>query len=81
MKIEGVRLSAFFYENEGKVRASFRSKGNLSVKEIAFKYFNGGGHLNAAGGISSKNILETVSEFKQILKEIQTAWTTYSTYR
>lgn len=73
LKIEGVKLSAFFYENEGKVRASFRSKGNLSVKEIATKYFNGGGHLNAAGGFSSKNILETVSEFKQILKEIQTA--------
>lgn len=73
LKIEGVKLSAFFYENEGKVRASFRSKGNLSVKEIATKYFNGGGHLNAAGGISSKDILETVSEFKQILEEIQTA--------
>lgn len=67
LKLQGAKVSAFFYENDGKVRASFRSKGDFSVKDIAGKYFNGGGHLNAAGGVSSKNIVDTVSEFKKIL--------------
>ena len=31
---------------------SFRSKGNITVNDFAKKYFNGGGHKNAAGGIS-----------------------------
>ena len=70
LKIEGVRISAFFYENEGKVRVSFRSKGDLSVKDIASKYFNGGGHINAAGGISPKSIKNTVIEFKRILEAV-----------
>ena len=39
-------------ENEGKIKMSFRSQGNFSVDNFARNYFNGGGHLNAAGGVS-----------------------------
>jgi len=34
------------------------------VNKFAKKYFNGGGHKNAAGGISFKSIKDTVKEFK-----------------
>lgn len=69
LKIKDVNLCTFFYENDDMVRVSFRSKGNISVKEIATKYYNGGGHLNAAGGIASKNIDEAVLEFKNLLEK------------
>ena len=44
-----------------------RSKGDFSVNEFSRKYFNGGGHTNAAGGRSLKNLNETVEEFISIL--------------
>ena len=38
---------------------SFRSKGSFDVNKFAKKYFNGGGHRNAAGGISFESIDKT----------------------
>lgn len=70
LKIQGIKLSAFFYEQDGKVKTSFRSKGNTSVKEIATKYFNGGGHINAAGGTSNLNLEETLNYFENLLPSI-----------
>lgn len=69
LTINGVNLSAFFYENNGIVKAAFRSKGNISVRDIAANYYNGGGHLNASGGTSTKNLLDTVSQFMEILEK------------
>ncbi len=69
LTINGVNLSAFFYENNGIVRAAFRSKGNISVKDIAANYYNGGGHLNASGGTSKKNLSDTISQFMEILRK------------
>ena len=39
---------------------SFRSKGNITVNDFAKKYFNGGGHKNAAGGISKNSLKKTI---------------------
>jgi phosphoesterase RecJ-like protein len=50
LSIEHVKFSAFFMERDGIIRCSFRSKGGFKVNTIAERYFNGGGHLNAAGG-------------------------------
>lgn len=50
LDIEGIQVSAFFREEKNFVKASFRSKGDFPVNILAEKFFNGGGHKNAAGG-------------------------------
>jgi phosphoesterase RecJ-like protein len=73
LSLEGILFSCIMIENEsdGIVKMSFRSQGNFSVNEFARNYFNGGGHHNAAGGISNKSIDLTVAAFKIALKEIE----------
>ena len=53
-------------KDDGLVKMSFRSKGNFKVNKIAKKYFNGGGHVNASGGISNYGIDETIKKLKDI---------------
>ncbi|MDD4032143.1 MAG: bifunctional oligoribonuclease/PAP phosphatase NrnA [Bacteroidales bacterium] len=62
LSIEGISFSAFFIENEDKIKISFRSKGTFSVNQFARDYFNGGGHLNASGGDVYKSSLQSVTE-------------------
>ena len=38
-------------------------KGSFDVNHFAKKYFNGGGHVNAAGGVSDLTLNETVDQF------------------
>lgn len=64
LNIKGVKMSALFTEKEeGGVKISFRSKGDFSVRNMAKKFFNGGGHHNAAGGRYDGNIDECVEQF------------------
>ena len=67
LSIEGIRFSVLFTEREGIVKISFRSKGNFPANEIARKYFNGGGHLNAAGGESYNTLEKTIRKFESLL--------------
>lgn len=52
---------------QGIIKISFRSKGTFSVNEFAGKYFQGGGHNNAAGGKSVETIEKTVEKFVSLL--------------
>ena len=52
---------------EKTVRMSFRSQGDIAVNEIASNHFSGGGHKNAAGGTSDRDIDTTVQELLDIL--------------
>ena len=72
LSLEGVQFACIMIENEkeGKIKMSFRSKGSFSVNEFARKYFKGGGHLNAAGGMSTDSMDETVQCFNKAVKEI-----------
>jgi phosphoesterase RecJ-like protein len=66
--IKGITFSAFFTEAEGKIKISFRSKGKFDVNQFARKHFNGGGHINAAGGRgNTSNLQQTVDEFLALL--------------
>ncbi len=67
LSVAGINLAALFSERDGVVRVSLRSKGNFSVNEIAHKYFNGGGHVNAAGANSYLSLEETVRIFVEML--------------
>lgn len=69
LSIRGIIVSVLFSERDKLVKISFRSKGDFSVKQIAEKYFDGGGHRNAAGGRSSSALDDTINKFKSILSE------------
>ena len=67
LSIEGVSIAAFFVERDGLVKISFRSKGDFSVNQFARDHFNGGGHINAAGGAYGNDINKAIDKFKEIL--------------
>ena len=69
--LEGIEFSALITEQEDakEVRLSFRSRGDLAVDGWAKKYFNGGGHKNAAGGVSYTSLEETVAKFEAMVRE------------
>ena len=69
LTIKGIRFTALFQERENDVKISFRSEGQFKVNQFAEKYFNGGGHVNAAGGKSHKSITETLENFIMRTKE------------
>jgi len=69
LSVEGVRLAAFIVERPEMVKLSLRSKGDFPANEICKKYFNGGGHRNAAGGTSPDSLEQVISQFKLILPE------------
>lgn len=71
LSIEGVSVAAFFVEREGIVKISFRSKGSFSVNQLARDHFNGGGHINAAGGVYGTKVKEAIEKFKSILPNYQ----------
>lgn len=66
LSILGVKMSAFFMEDlfEDFIKISFRSKDDVDVNQFSRKYFNGGGHINAAGGKSFESLAETIETFK-----------------
>ena len=72
LSINGIRLAALIIERPDRVKLSLRSTGEFPANEICKKYFAGGGHRNAAGGFSDKDLKETVSKFKSILPEYKT---------
>lgn len=69
LSIQNINFSAFFIEKEGYIKASFRSKGNFPANKFAKKYFNGGGHLNAAGGKCLLSLEQTIIKFNESIKE------------
>ncbi|MEQ8424546.1 MAG: bifunctional oligoribonuclease/PAP phosphatase NrnA [Cyclobacteriaceae bacterium] len=69
LSIEGIRLSVLMYDRKEEIKLSFRSLGNFPANEIARKYFEGGGHKNAAGGSSKLSLEETLKKFLLILPE------------
>ncbi len=67
LSINDIVFSAIFIEKEGLVKASFRSKGNFPVNHFSRDHFNGGGHLNAAGGDTKLSLDSAVEKFTQLL--------------
>ncbi len=69
LSIKDIVFATIFIENkqENIVKMSLRSKGHFSVNDFAREHYDGGGHINAAGGKSSQSLNETVKEFISIL--------------
>jgi len=69
LAIEGIKFAVFIAEKDGIVKLSLRSKGDFKVNEIANKYFRGGGHMNASGGISENSVNETIIKVEKIINK------------
>ena len=65
--VRGIRVTALFIERTDHVKISFRSRGNFAINQFAEKYFNGGGHKNAAGGESILPLDQTIKMFIELL--------------
>ncbi len=63
LRIKGLKMSISLREDDrvdNKVWVSLRSVDDFSVEEVAKRFFNGGGHLNASGGQLDCSIDEAV---------------------
>ena len=75
LSVADILCSVLFIEkkDEGFIKISFRSNGDFKVNIFASKYFNGGGHEHASGGISKLSLQETeekfISDIKKYIKE------------
>lgn len=70
LTIKGIIFAAIFIENkdENIIKISFRSQGDFDVNAFARTHFEGGGHINAAGGKSTLSMKATILKFEEILK-------------
>lgn len=71
LTMKNINIAAFITEQPKIVKISLRSKGDISVQQIAAKYFKGGGHKNAAGGFAYNTLPTTVKRFKEALAEME----------
>ena len=69
LTIKKMKISAMFTEHNDFIRVSLRSRGNIDVNLFAQRYFNGGGHKNAAGGKSFMSMEDTLKHFEESIKE------------
>ncbi|MDP4264375.1 MAG: DHH family phosphoesterase [Bacteroidota bacterium] len=67
--IRGIKLVAMVIDRDEERKWSFRSKGDFDCNTFARKYFEGGGHFNAAGGRTTDSLDVTVQKFKEAIKE------------
>jgi phosphoesterase RecJ-like protein len=77
LSLSGINMAAVIIERPDGIKMSFRSKGNFSVNEFARKNFEGGGHVNAAGGRSSLSLKETEKKFLSVLPEYKDKLSNY----
>ena len=63
LSIKKMKMSAMFTAQQGFIRVSLRSRGDVDVDTFARRYFNGGGHKNAAGGKSFVSMEETIEHY------------------
>ena len=68
--IKGIKVCCLFNETKEYIKVSFRSKGKIDMNKYAREFFEGGGHINAAGGKSTDSLGETESKFLNTIKTL-----------
>ncbi len=71
LTIQKMKMSVIFIEHRKFIRISFRSRPEIDVNTFARKYFDGGGHKNAAGGKSYRSMADTVAHFLTSISEYE----------
>lgn len=70
LSIKGIKAAIIFSERDGIMKISFRSKGKENpVNMLAADHFDGGGHANAAGGMSNLSVGETLTKIKSLIPQ------------
>lgn len=64
-----VVYSVFLREEADYIKVSSRSKGDFPVNKMCQDFFNGGGHLNAAGGEFYGSLEECILEFQTAMSQ------------
>ncbi|MEO6584144.1 MAG: bifunctional oligoribonuclease/PAP phosphatase NrnA, partial [Ferruginibacter sp.] len=77
LSIQGIKLAAIIIDRGEERKCSFRSKGDFDVNVFARTFFDGGGHVNAAGGQSKESLENVVVLFKKAIKENADKLSTY----
>lgn len=67
LTIPDITWSVYLREEDGYVKVSMRSKDSFPVNLVCKEHFNGGGHLNAAGGEFYGTMEECVETFRKVL--------------
>jgi len=70
LSIEGIKAGVLIQEKSDGIKMSFRSKDEVHVNQFAKKYFNGGGHVYAAGGFSPDSMDVTISRLLSLMYEL-----------
>lgn len=70
LAIPGIYWSVFMREDPDRIKVSCRSQGDFSVSRVCERYFDGGGHENAAGGEFSGTLEEAEALFHQVLTDL-----------
>lgn len=68
LSLQGIVMAALIKEKDDRICLSLRSTGDIPVNIWAKEYFNGGGHKNAAGGVSHLSLEETIRNFEALVK-------------
>jgi len=71
LSVQGIVFAAIIKETKEGIRISLRSVGDVPVNIWAQEHFGGGGHKNAAGGISYLSLEETIVQFEDLVKAKQ----------
>lgn len=69
LSIKGIVFAVILIEHkdENVIKISLRSQGDFDVNQFARNHFNGGGHINAAGGKSYDTLENTIKKFEQLI--------------
>ena len=71
LALSGIKLAVLMIQRHDMIKLSFRSTGDFPCNLLANKYFNGGGHKNASGGMSLDNLPVTIKKFTDALVEFR----------
>lgn len=70
MKIDGIDISILFKQDRDKIKISFRSKKDIDISKFAKTHFDGGGHKNAAGGMTKLSIEQAEAKLLLLINQI-----------
>ena len=71
LMMQPMQVGAMVKETQGRVRLSFRAKGDFDVNVFAHKYFGGGGHTQASGATSPYDFNTTLKVLEDnMLREL-----------
>jgi len=71
LSMGSINFAILATQKDDKIKLSLRSKGSFPANKFAETHFQGGGHINAAGGISMLSMEETLSKIAQLLPDYE----------